>query len=87
LTTRTLGSSRASVDGELQRAVLAAVVDEHHLEGFPSGSTAATMARVHAPDVLFLVVERNDDRQFRHEAYVLIRWVGISSDGERHCIL
>ncbi len=50
-----------NLDGAVQRAVVAAIVDQHDLEGDCQRLDGSNDRRMHAADVLFLVIERNDD--------------------------
>ena len=64
------------VDGKLKGAVTAAVIDEHHLERDAQWLDRLDDGRVHAPDVVLLVVEGNDDgdRGMIRHAVRVVAW-------------
>ena len=73
-----LDDEDAAVDGsdlfkQAVGAVAGAIVDEDQLEGFADLLHDGLEAVVERGDVLFFVVERNDDGIFRHDLMILLR--------------
>ena len=53
------------LDGDLESAVTAAVIDEYHLERDAQRLHCLDDGRVHASNIVLFVVEGDDDRQVR----------------------